>query len=84
MSSYTKRIKINGNKVSKDFLVAFIAENKIHIEKIKPSFFELTVNTACSILLQLKIRRAFCPCPCLCLHKQYFVTCKSIKKAPTL
>jgi dihydrofolate synthase/folylpolyglutamate synthase len=55
LKNYTERIKINGNEVSKDFVVAFIAQNKIHIEKIKPSFFELTVAMAFDFFAKQKV-----------------------------
>ena len=46
LKSFTERIKINGEQINEKYVVDFIAENKIHIDKIKPSFFEVTVGMA--------------------------------------
>lgn len=43
---FRERIKVNGKNVSQDFVVQFIKDNKTIIEKISPSFFELTVAMA--------------------------------------
>jgi len=43
---FTERIRINGQCIPKDDVVAFIERTQIHIETIQPSFFELTVAMA--------------------------------------
>ncbi len=46
LKEFTERIKINGNEVSKEFLVEFVTKIRPAIESIKPSFFEITVAMA--------------------------------------
>lgn len=46
LKNFTERIRINGNEISKDFVVNFIEENKVFLEKQKLSFFEMTVGMA--------------------------------------
>ncbi|MEO7445471.1 MAG: folylpolyglutamate synthase/dihydrofolate synthase family protein [Ferruginibacter sp.] len=43
---YEERIRVNGQMIEKDFVVAFINKVKNLVEKIKPSFFELSVAMA--------------------------------------
>ena len=43
---FRERIRIDGAPVSKEWVVAFVREHKALIEKIKPSFFEITVVMA--------------------------------------
>ncbi len=43
---FRERIKINGEMCSEDFVVAFTNKIKPVIEKIEPSFFEITVGMA--------------------------------------
>ncbi len=45
---FRERIKINGDYVSKTFVIEFIETNKALFEEIKPSFFEMTVAMAFS------------------------------------
>lgn len=40
---FRERIKINGQPISKDFVIAFTAQLRKDIKDIRPSFFELTV-----------------------------------------
>lgn len=44
--SFTERIKINGQEISQKAVVEFVDELRPFIERIKPSFFELTVAMA--------------------------------------
>jgi dihydrofolate synthase / folylpolyglutamate synthase len=46
LKSFTERIRIDGQEISRDFIVGFV--NRIHpvIQEIKPSFFEITVAMA--------------------------------------
>ncbi|PWJ42405.1 bifunctional folylpolyglutamate synthase/dihydrofolate synthase [Sediminitomix flava] len=46
LKSFTERIKINGNEIEKERVIDFVAQNESIIEKISPSFFELTVCMA--------------------------------------
>lgn len=43
---FRERIKINGEYIPEEKVVAFVKENKSHFENIKPSFFEITVAMA--------------------------------------
>ncbi len=44
--SFTERIRINGVEIEEEWVVAFVETHKECIEKIKPSFFEITVAMA--------------------------------------
>ena len=46
LKDFRERIKINGQMISKDFVVEFVANTKNLSETIEPSFFELTVAMA--------------------------------------
>ena len=46
LKDYRERIKINGVEIEKDFVVDFVESSKRIIEKVNPSFFELTVLMA--------------------------------------
>lgn len=46
LKEFTERIRINGQEVSEQFVVDFVARIKPHIERIQPSFFEITVAMA--------------------------------------
>ncbi len=46
LKDYRERIKINGVEIEKDFVVDFVESSKRIIEKVQPSFFELTVLMA--------------------------------------
>jgi dihydrofolate synthase / folylpolyglutamate synthase len=52
---FRERIKINGTYVSKQYVVDFIEENKLLIEEIKPSFFEITVAMAFDYFAKKKV-----------------------------
>lgn len=43
---FRERIKINGNYISKELVIEYIEKNKKIIEKIQPSFFEITAAMA--------------------------------------
>ncbi len=45
-NDFRERIKINGQKISKEEVVRFVQKNKGLIETIRPSFFEITVALA--------------------------------------
>lgn len=46
LKDFRERIKINGEPVSKDFVVDFIENHKDKFSQVKPSFFEMTVAMA--------------------------------------
>ncbi len=43
---FRERIRINGEMVSKEWVISFVEQHKNLIEEIKPSFFEITVAMA--------------------------------------
>jgi dihydrofolate synthase/folylpolyglutamate synthase len=46
LKNFTERIKINGAEVSQEFVIDFVNRIKPEIERINPSFFEITVAMA--------------------------------------
>lgn len=46
LKDFRERIKINGKIIPKNAVVDFVAKHKTAFEKIKPSFFEMTVGLA--------------------------------------
>lgn len=46
LKSFTERIKINGREIDEEGVVRFVEINRDVIEKIRPSFFEMTVAMA--------------------------------------
>ena len=46
LKEFTERIKVNGEQVDQDFVVNFVERVRPEIERIKPSFFEITVVMA--------------------------------------
>ncbi|HEX8060759.1 MAG TPA: folylpolyglutamate synthase/dihydrofolate synthase family protein [Cyclobacteriaceae bacterium] len=46
LKDFTERIKINGQDVNQEFVIDFVNRIKPSVEKIKPSFFEITVAMA--------------------------------------
>ncbi len=46
LKDFRERIKINGQEVSKQFVIGFIKRNKFFFEENKLSFFEMTVGMA--------------------------------------
>jgi dihydrofolate synthase / folylpolyglutamate synthase len=46
LKSFTERIRINGEEVSKDYVVDFVNRILDTIHRVKPSFFEITVAMA--------------------------------------
>jgi dihydrofolate synthase/folylpolyglutamate synthase len=46
LKDFRERIKVNGEMVSKEFVVDFIRDHQQKFEEIKPSFFEMTVAMA--------------------------------------
>ncbi len=52
---YRERIKINGVFVTEDFVMEFVKKNQTVFEKIRPSFFEITVAMAFSYFAKEKV-----------------------------
>jgi dihydrofolate synthase/folylpolyglutamate synthase len=48
LKSFTERIRVNGISIDEDFIVEFTGINKLYIESLDPSFFEVTVAMAFS------------------------------------
>ena len=46
LKSYTERIKINGISIPENEVVSFVKRNKIFLEELSPSFFEMSVGMA--------------------------------------
>jgi dihydrofolate synthase / folylpolyglutamate synthase len=46
LKNFTERIKLNGKEVNEEWIVNFVEKTKNFIEKIQPSFFEVTVGMA--------------------------------------
>ena len=46
LKSFTERIRINGDEISKSKVTSFIEKHKVFLEKQKLSFFEMTVGLA--------------------------------------
>lgn len=46
LKSFTERIRINGEEISKEDVVEFVATHKDFLDQLQPSFFEMTVGLA--------------------------------------
>lgn len=55
LKEFTERIRINGREIEQDFVVDFVERIKPEIEKIKPSFFEITVAMAFDYFARQKV-----------------------------
>ena len=55
LKDFRERIKVNGNEISEKFIVAFTEKIKPLIEKIEPSFFEITVAMAFDYFAEQKV-----------------------------
>lgn len=55
LKDFRERIKINGEIVSKEFVVDFVERTKMLSEQIKPSFFEMTVAMAFNYFAKEKV-----------------------------
>jgi dihydrofolate synthase/folylpolyglutamate synthase len=55
LKHFNERIKVNGIPVSEDYIVQFVNSSKPAIEKIRPSFFELTVAMAFDYFSKQKV-----------------------------
>ncbi|MBL7857623.1 MAG: bifunctional folylpolyglutamate synthase/dihydrofolate synthase [Cyclobacteriaceae bacterium] len=55
LKEFTERIRVNGQEVSKDFVVDFVNRINPLIHELKPSFFEITVAMAFDYFAQQKV-----------------------------
>lgn len=55
LKNFTERIKVNGNEVSQEFVIDFVNRIKPEIDRIKPSFFEITVAMAFDYFSKCKV-----------------------------
>lgn len=55
LKDFRERIRINGNVISKQFVISFIKRNKIFLEANRLSFFEMTVGMAFDYFAKQKI-----------------------------
>jgi len=55
LKNFTERIRIDGKEISEKKVVDFVQVNKIHFERIQPSFFEMTVALAFDYFAEEKI-----------------------------
>lgn len=55
LKDFRERIRINGKMVPKSFVTSFVKAQQSFIEKIEPSFFEVTVAMAFSYFAQEKV-----------------------------
>lgn len=55
LKNFTERIKVNGIEVSEKFVIDFVNKIKPEIERIKPSFFEITVAMAFDYFSHCKV-----------------------------
>lgn len=55
LKDFRERIKINGQMVSEQYVVDFVAQHSKIFEEIKPSFFEMTVAMAFDYFAQEKV-----------------------------
>lgn len=46
LKNFTERIKVNGKEMPSEDVMRFVENNKVHFERIKPSFFEMTAAMA--------------------------------------
>jgi dihydrofolate synthase/folylpolyglutamate synthase len=55
LKNFRERIRINGDKIPEDYICSFIEKYKSGFEKIKPSFFEMTVVMAFDYFFDEKV-----------------------------
>lgn len=55
LKDYRERIRVNGKKISKNFVVDFVAENKAFFEEHTLSFFEMTTGLAFSYFAKKQV-----------------------------
>lgn len=55
LKDFRERIKINGEMVSEQYVVDFVAQNKELFTEVKPSFFEMTVAMAFKYFADMEV-----------------------------
>ena len=55
LKNFTERIRINGNEIDQAFVIDFVNRIQPSIDKIQPSFFEITVAMAFDYFAQQKV-----------------------------
>jgi dihydrofolate synthase/folylpolyglutamate synthase len=55
LKEFTERIRVDGEEVSKEFVLDFVNRIRPQIEEIKPSFFEITVAMAFDYFVARKV-----------------------------
>lgn len=55
LKDFRERIKVNGEMISEEEVVRFTNENRSHFDRIRPSFFEMTVAMAFHHFRQQKV-----------------------------
>jgi len=58
LKSFRERIKVNGEEITENAVVDFVHQHKDFMEKLQPSFFEMTVGMAFSYFADQKIEIA--------------------------
>ena len=58
LKSFTERIRVNGVEITKSFVIDFVNRIRPVIEKIEPSFFEITVAMAFDFFVSEKVEIA--------------------------
>lgn len=46
LKSFTERIKVNGREIPEENVISFVDDHRSFLEKLQPSFFEMTVGMA--------------------------------------
>ena len=55
LKDFTERFRINGKKIKKSRITAFVKQNKFFLEKLEPSFFEMSVALAFDFFANEKV-----------------------------
>lgn len=55
LKQFTERIRIDGKEVDQEFVIDFVDKLKPHIDRITPSFFEITVAMAFTYFAEEKV-----------------------------
>ncbi|SDF38967.1 dihydrofolate synthase / folylpolyglutamate synthase [Dyadobacter soli] len=55
LKDFRERIRVNGACVPEDFIISFVADQKSNIDRLSPSFFEVTVAMAFSYFEQANV-----------------------------
>ncbi|MDT3402487.1 bifunctional folylpolyglutamate synthase/dihydrofolate synthase [Mucilaginibacter terrae] len=55
LKDFRERVRINGEMISEDEVVDFVAQHKADFEEIEPSFFEMTVALAFDVFARHKV-----------------------------